>query len=420
MGVVVMGFFSGMELEQVKPKLSLAPLCGVCQLYRNCQTPKMPVSGGGRLKVMLVGDAPNEAEDGAGKHAVGKGYRLLRETLAELDGVEDIQADFWYTHALICHPGKARPTGKQIDYCRPNLLNAIKELKPHVVIPMGMQATKSIVDYCYKDGAVDSIKTWAGWQIPDQKLNVWICPTFHPTVDFNKWKDRDGNDDPILTMYFKEHIKQAVKKAKSRPWQTVPSFAKEVKILETFKEIKEAIDYFIEDCQDGLAAFDYETTMLKPDIEASRVRCVSLSDDKETVAFLFDKHTRKEFKRFLLSPTWKIASNLKFEMRWSERIFGVWPKNWLFDTMVAAHVLDNRSDICSIKFQGYVRYGQSDYGQHIERYIKSKQEGGYAKNEVYRADVRDLLIYCGLDSLLEVKVARDQMREFNFFHKESQ
>ena len=78
--------------------------------------------------------------------------------------------------------------------------------------------------------------------------------------------------------------------------------------------------------------------------------------------------------------------------------------------MLAAHVLDNRGGISSIKFQAFVLLGQPDYDSSIKEYLKSRDPGGYGLNRVKQAPVKPLLLYCGLDSLLEYLVAKKQKK----------
>jgi DNA polymerase I-like protein with 3'-5' exonuclease and polymerase domains len=103
----------------------------------------------------------------------------------------------------------------------------------------------------------------------------------------------------------------------------------------------------------------------------------------------------------------KIGCNIKFENNWTKTHLGHNVKNWWFDTMVAAHVLDNRKGITSAKFQAFVQLGQPSYNDHIEPYLKGKM----GLNKIHELDLDDLLLYNGLDSLLEYKVAMIQMKQ---------
>ncbi len=110
---------------------------------------------------------------------------------------------------------------------------------------------------------------------------------------------------------------------------------------------------------EGLAAFDYETTGLKPHARGHRIKCASVAFSPDVVyAFMMPgkKKDREPLIRFLRNRhIKKIASNIKFEEQWSNVRLGTEVKGWHWDTMLNAHVFDNRpGHITSIKFQAYV------------------------------------------------------------------
>ncbi len=114
-----------------------------------------------------------------------------------------------------------------------------------------------------------------------------------------------------------------------------------------------------------------------------------------------------------------VTANCKFEERWSLKHFGVPVNNWHHDTMIAAHVLDNRPNVTSIKFQSFVLLGQPEYDAGVHPYLESSPAdvarcGGNATNRVRQVDFHALATYCALDALLEWKVARIQRRQLGF------
>jgi len=85
-------------------------------------------------------------------------------------------------------------------------------------------------------------------------------------------------------------------------------------------------------------------------------------------------------------------------------------KNWLWDTMIAAHVLNNSPKVTSIKFQSFVLLGTESYDEHISSFLKPTGRSRF--NRVEDIDLKDLLLYNGLDALLEFRVAQKQMKQF--------
>ena len=110
----------------------------------------------------------------------------------------------------------------------------------------------------------------------------------------------------------------------------------------------------------------------------------------------------------------KIAANMKYENNWLDVFHGIQVNPWKFDTMQAAHILDNRPGITGLKFQAYVRYGLLGYEDEIKPYLTSK--GSNEPNRILELissaeGLRKLRIYNGIDSLMEYRLALDQMKE---------
>lgn len=401
------GFFAASSLAQVKPKPSLIPRCGECGLYQNCKNPKMQVSGKGGKGILVVGDAPGKEEDEQGSQFVGKSGKLLRKELARL-GV-DLDADCWQTNAIICRTADdGTPNSAQIDACRPNYIKAVTELQPRLILVLGAPAVSAVVGTLWHDDT-GPITRWAGWAIPTHSWNAWVCPTYHPSQILRSAKDKP---DPVMQLWWRRHLTDAVTLARAdRPWLngSPPDYRKKVECIYEPAAAATILDEMVR--RGGPVAVDYETNMLKPDGPGARIVCCSASwQGRRTIAYPWHGPAIEATRRLLRSPMPKIASNLKFEDRWSRAILGTPVRNWAFDTMVGAHALDNRYGITSIKFQSFIRYGVQDYASHIKPYLTSK--GNEETNRILtEIDKRDLYLYCGLDSLLEYMVAVDMRKE---------
>jgi hypothetical protein len=223
----------------------------------------------------------------------------------------------------------------------------------------------------------------------------------------------------VLDVIWKRHLKAAVQLSKQgRPWESIPRYREEVEVIFDPDEGARQLRALLAEYGDsGTAAFDYETNMLKPDNKRASILsasvCFGYERPERTIAFLINKRSKKAMGEFLKHPIPKIASNLKFEDRWTRAVFGHRVRNWEWDTMLGAHTLDNRPGITSIKFQSYVLLGQPSYDDHLQHLLKSS-----GSNEINRAateiDLEDLLVYNGLDSLLEYEVAVRQRKLHNF------
>lgn len=392
-------FFSAAEFMVYKPTASLLPLCDDCKLYQSCNTPKMRWDGRGHRKILIVAEYPGKEEDEKGRPLVGGMGRWLDYEFSKFD--IDMRQDCWLTNALICHDTNNADPKRAVQDCRPNLLRTIDQLNPNVILLMGGAAIQSLIGHLWKESEASPVGRWAGWRIPAHKPNAWVCPTNNPAYVMNA-------NDAVLLGQFRNQLRAAVKLADHKPWDKLPDYERQVEILEPGQAAQ-----WLDTILDGMVAFDYETNCLKPDgVQAEIVCCSVCHNGTRTVAFPWLGPAIPAMTRLLINPdVGKIGSNIKFETRWSLAKLGIMVRGWRFDTMLAAHALDPRGHISSIKFQAFVRLGVGDYNQHIEPFLGSAEKGGNALNRVRQVKPYLLLKYCGLDSLWEYMVAMDQMRE---------
>lgn len=393
-------FFAPAELAVLKPPVSRVPECGICGLWRTCKSPKMEPSGKGRKRILVVAEAPGQDEDASGKQLVGNsGDELMR--VMNKYGI-DMRKDCWLDNSLRCRPPNNDIKNKKwVQYCRPNIINSIEEFQPEIIILLGGTATQSVLGWLWKDD-VGGINRWAGYQIPHQKLNVWICPTFHPSYLLRE-------KSKVLNRRFEEHI-EAIGKLETRPWDKVPDYQKDIQLIFSPSEVPILLDKY----RDGIVAFDYETNMLKPDHEkAEIVSCSVCWNGKETIAFPWHGEAVKAARKLFKRPGVRfVGANIKFEDRWTRAKLDIEIGNaWLHDIVLGAHAIYNASKIrkiTSVKFQSLVFYGMDSYDDHLKPYLKTKK-GGNAINRIRDIDMKTLLMYNGLDSFIEYRIAKHQM-----------
>jgi len=194
------GFFTGRDsVPNTKLKGTL-PQCGKCGLSKKCLSPRMPVSGKGKRKVLFVAEAPGESEDRQGIQLIGDAGKYLRKCLQAIDVDLD---DCWKTNAVICRPPKNKIESYMISCCNPTLINTIQTLKPKVIIILGLSALKATIGNEWKKD-LGTLKKWAGWNIPSTLFNSWLCPTYHPSYIIRMGEDK------TLTKIFIAHLKQAL------------------------------------------------------------------------------------------------------------------------------------------------------------------------------------------------------------------
>ena len=402
--------FQSSIFQPSRQPLSLIPRCGECGLLHHCNSPKMPVYGEGKRKILVVGEGSGELEDSQGIPFVGPSGQLLSSTLARY-GI-NLDEDCWRTNAIICRAttadGKNRtPTDKEISHCRPNLINNIQKLKPEIIIPLGGPAVKSLIGWLWREDT-GNISRWDGWKIPCQKLNCWILPTWHPAAILHTDHGKSQRENEIRKMFFERRL-EAASKLRCKPWETSPNYDKQVEVILDDNEAAKRIERFTKEGK--TIAWDLETNMLKPDCKEAEIVACSISNGKTTIAYPWNGKAIASTLELLKSDAPKVGSNVKFEHRWILAKYGFEVVNWVWDTMVAAHVLDNRPGITSIKFQAFVMLGQDVWDESVKSYLKSEKHSGNGVNRIRECNLQKLLRYCALDSLLELKVGKRQAKQ---------
>lgn len=347
--------------------------------------------GRGTIGVLIVGESPGKVEDMRGRPFVGPSGEYLQDAIRELGReFEDLRI----TNSIICRPpgNKMPQKGREVGYCRPNLAKTIEEFKPRVIITLGRHALETVLQPYWKD-SFDALERWTGHAIPLTKH--WVCPTWHPSFLL-----RENNR--VMNRLFMQHLEAALDIDEDPP--TLPDFKSRIERLYEERDIISALRQFDE--QGGPIAFDYETNCLKPEYPKAAIWSASVSDGKRTIAYPWTGRAVAATSLLLRSPrTRKIASNMKFEQRWTLKHLGHPVTNWDWDTVVAAHVQDNRSSIASLKFQSFVQMGIPTYNEHISPYLDSS-ETHY--NRIHEIEMDELLLYNGMDSLFEWHLARRQ------------
>ena len=391
------GFFSSSKI-QGRQTTGIIARCGSCGLYQHCKSPKMPPTGEGRKKILVVAEAPGKNEDEQNIQLIGKAGKFLRNELKSL-GIS-LDRDCWKTNAVICRrKDNATPDDRHIKACKPNLLNTIKKYEPNVIILLGGVACKSLLSEMWKDD-IGGVTRWGGYCIPGTRPNAWIVPTFHPSFLLR------CNDD-FLTRIFSNHLQLAIDKRKSKPWVEIPDYKKQIEIIIKPSSAINIIKDMIPKKQPF--AFDYETNCLKPEGAGTKLVSCSISwRGKRTIAFPWAENLRDIMVKLLRSPARKIASNLNIEDRWSRVKLNTKVRNWYWDTMQAAHIIDNTPGVTGLKFQSFVLLGTEDYDSHVKEFLKSTGKNKF--NRIDEIDLEDLLLYNGLDSLLEYKLAMKQIK----------
>jgi uracil-DNA glycosylase len=120
--------------------------------------------------LMIVGEAPGEDEDLAGRPFVGRAGQLLDRVLASVD-ID--RADVYVTNIVKFRPpGNRNPRPEEIDASVPILLEQIRWVRPQVIVTLGNVPTQWFLGS--KDGITKLRGRWSDWH------GVRLLPLYHP------------------------------------------------------------------------------------------------------------------------------------------------------------------------------------------------------------------------------------------------
>ena len=365
-------------------------------------------------RIMIVGEGPGEEEDKKGKPWQGRAGRLQQQALRDL-GV-DLFRDCVSLNSVNCRPiddkGRNRaPTPHEVACCRVKVVNpAIESYAPKVIIPMGAPAVSSILGPLCGNALGDSIGKWRGFTIPIPEWGAWVCPTYHPSYVLREEKRNE------IDTIWRQDIRRGLQLL-DEPVPVPEDLRGKIKALHSEVEVLRAI-YRAHDAE--LLSFDYETTGLRASLH--KIVCVSFAASVDRAyAFMMPPSgpiPSAWLKLMARAKVGKISHNMKFENGWTRQHFGIEEINWAWDSMIAAHVRDNRIGICGLKLQAFINFGIRDWSGLIDPYLRAVDDKDPASPnrilefiEQYGED--ECLIYCGLDSLIAYRLAMKQMGIIN-------
>jgi DNA polymerase len=401
------GFFTSKQVANPEAN------CDRCGLYRQCRSPRMAMTGSGKLNALIIAEAPGKDEDEQNTQLVGDAGQLLRKKLAALD--IDLDRDFYKINSVNCRPHNNRkPTQKELLYCKEFMVDkAIEACKPNVILLMGSVALESFYKARLPEETF-AISSWRNFRIPDRIVNAFVIPLYHPSYMLRS----QGNKN--IEVSYDADLAKAIEFIWSYKENQFADTVKQADgDIHVIFDVNEAINVIRRMMASKVPVmFDLETTGLKPYINDHKVFCISFSnDDNEAFCFPVDSYWNaadrtkiiKYLRAFLTSNVPKAAHNLVFEHLWNRVMFGVQTKNWFWDTCAVQHILDERPSTTGLKFQAFVRWGIENYYAKVRPYIKADSSCGL--NRLHLVDIGDLCLYCGYDSLYGKKLLTSQQKE---------
>jgi len=347
------------------------------------------------MKILVVAEAPGQEEDKQNTQLIGPAEQVLRKALEEF-GI-DLDRDCRKTNAVRCRPpSNRRPIRQEIDTCQPYIWNEIAAQPPKLILLLGQVAVESFLSSRIESPG--AIGRWRGFAIPDQKAQAWVCPTFHPSYILRSQHGRAirgkfESDVSIEERIFMADLENALTHLK-KPFPAAP--------IPTILD-----DWTI---QKGMEiAIDYETTGLRPwGQKDHKIVSLGISTGEWCSSVAMTNDFADKWKLILQAKDIsKIGHNIKFEHQWAAHCLGTETQGWKWDTMLAAHLADNRRGICGLKHQAYLNFGVENWGKEID-FEETENDIPFANVQ----SIEELLRYNALDAFWTFQLAQKQMKLF--------
>ena len=388
--------------------------CFTCGLSEGAKHPRMKPWGLFKKKILIINSTPTKREDLVGQPWVGHTGIYLKKLL-KLKGI-DLYEDCLSIYAVECIAkninGESRnPSGIEINSCRRSVNLKIAKYKPRLILLLGSTALISVFGQRWKKGSFDMNK-WMGWCIPDQELKTWVMPLMHPDRLFKMQKYPEVH---ILWLSYLEKALQMYEKSVPE----YPLSPDNIQLIDTEAGIRRFLHLLR---KQKLFVWDIETTGLKPhDKTKHKIFVISFCwEDNKAYTITMPKseqNIRLLVKILADKSIKKIAHNMKYENMWAAVMLNVRVENWYWDTMQAAHVLNNQPGIVGLKFQTLVRLGTADYDSEVSPFLKAKDNtDGNSVNQLEKVMLtpegrEKVMLYCGYDSLCTYRLFKLQNKE---------
>jgi uracil-DNA glycosylase len=159
--------------------------CDRCQRCELGASRTHAVIGRGNLNalIMIIGEGPGQNEDETGLPFVGKAGQLLDKILASVKLTEE---DVYICNIVKCRPpGNRKPTPKEMDACRPYLMEQVRLVDPKIILFAGGSAVEGVMGD--KRGITKIRGQWMEWD------NRPCMPIFHPSYLLRNQSREEGS-----------------------------------------------------------------------------------------------------------------------------------------------------------------------------------------------------------------------------------
>lgn len=305
----------------------------------------------GKIKIVVVGEAPGFKEGKEGRPFVGASGRLLT---AVLEGHDINPSETMLTNTCLCRPeDNATPTKLEVACCSKRLKAEILDAKPEVILSLGNTATSAIMNEPIKITKYRAGPPKTSPLYPDVK----VIPSIHPAACLRQ-------ADSFLTLV--TDIGKINTDFSTR-WEP-PVF----RVAQNVQQAEYALEELM---KKERVVIDIETSFDKDNSfqhsDHHRLLCVGFCYGRGKAYVIAEEElkapsVRALMKQFLENPNVKLcAHNGKFDLA------GLWSlgKGTLsFDTMLASYCVDERQGTHGLKYLAAEILGAPEYDLEMKRF----------------------------------------------------
>lgn len=359
-------------------------ICNTCGLHLTCQSPFMDSEGSETPRVLVIGEAPGEAEDKRNVPFIGTAGELFRNVLTEV-GFD--LSELRFTNVVRCMPPANKITQPAINYCKQFALEDIETYNPEMVIVAGNSALQGIM-------GENGIKDWNGNVIKkDGRIYV---PIYHPAYILRNKNAMDEWLDSLLKAY--DALNGVFEEESAEMQMILPRTVKDVLKMQQHLSDCEKIAYDVE--TSTLDAYSDDDTLLAVSFAADGVMYSipmrhpqawwSESDYQKVekaVIEILDEHDGK-----------LMGQNIKFDLLHTCTQLG---KLYTAcdDTMLLSSLIDSAPGKHGLKRLSATYLGWYDHESAMEEYAMAHPEANVRKGGSYANMPLDILLpYSAKDS----------------------
>jgi uracil-DNA glycosylase family 4 len=428
-----MGFFGMDDKPEPSARVKGAPRgvqlstlheqgCNMCPLNAaTCKTPKMKPTGSKEATVYILGTAPSAVDDKQGKPFSDDAGRYVRSRVPGpwRDMVR-------YGNVIKTYPGMGvtvenknrddkrelthvrNPEYIEIECCRPQVRADILKIKPEAVIVVGGVALRWIAEETHA-------YLWQGRRFPatiadgDNEHTFWVYPMTHPyeVIKNRRWDGHVPDDEMTWSRQFRNIFRELNgSKAPTVITEKQAMAGVECVMGEGKQDLYRIEKHLQEACTDTINGVDYETSVLRPYNDDSKILTASVTHKGGTLAFPFDHKEAlwTPAQRDYLDDMWteylcddgpiKIAHQLAFELEWSAVEFGVEVMNSKWgDSISQAYILNEKQGMLALEVLTQQYYG-----------INIKSLSNVNRKRMADEPLKRILPYNGMDSKFHRKL----------------